>query len=259
MKIILFLSFISLSLGHFNANTTAPLPIVIWHGMGDCCCNPMSMGYVKDLLEKHIPGDVYVHSLEIGDSITQDIENGFFMPVNDQVKLVCDKIAADPKLKGGFNALGFSQGGQFLRAVAQRCPQLGMKNLISFGAQYWHDPLDEKLYREKSLFIAEINNEREPRNASYAENLNRLENFVLVEFADDTVVDPKASEWFGFYTPGQAVEILPLRQSDIYKEDRIGLRKMDREGKLKFLSSPGNHLQFTEDFLVKEIVRPYLL
>lgn len=34
-----------------------------------------------------------------------------------------------------YNALGFSQGGQFLRAVAQICPQ-GMKKLISFGGQH---------------------------------------------------------------------------------------------------------------------------
>ena len=34
----------------------------------------------------------------------------------------------------GYNAIGFSQGGQFLRGVAQKCP--GMKNLISFGGQH---------------------------------------------------------------------------------------------------------------------------
>ena len=31
-----------------------------------------------------------------------------------QIKQVCEKVAADPKLKNGYNALGFSQGGQFL-------------------------------------------------------------------------------------------------------------------------------------------------
>lgn len=31
-----------------------------------------------------------------------------------QVKQVCEKLASDPKLKNGYNALGFSQGGQFL-------------------------------------------------------------------------------------------------------------------------------------------------
>lgn len=28
------------------------LPIVLWHGMGDTCCNPLSIGYLKEHLEK---------------------------------------------------------------------------------------------------------------------------------------------------------------------------------------------------------------
>ena len=38
-------------------------------------------------------------------------------------------------LQGGYNAIGFSQGGQFLRAVAQRCPNPPMKNAVwGFGS-----------------------------------------------------------------------------------------------------------------------------
>ena len=44
----------------------------------------------------------------------KDIENGFLLNANTQVEMVCKKIASDPKLKNGYNALGFSQGGQFL-------------------------------------------------------------------------------------------------------------------------------------------------
>ncbi len=46
--------------------------------------------------------------------LTQDTENGFFSNVNEQVSMVCSQLAQDPKLKGGYNAMGFSQGGQFL-------------------------------------------------------------------------------------------------------------------------------------------------
>ena len=35
---------------------------------GDCCCNPLSMYAIKDIVEKHIEG-IYVRSLEIGDSL----------------------------------------------------------------------------------------------------------------------------------------------------------------------------------------------
>ena len=38
--------------------------------------------------------------------------------------------------KNGYHAVGFSQGGQFLRAVAQRCPDPPMKNLVTMGGQH---------------------------------------------------------------------------------------------------------------------------
>ena len=28
-----------------------PTPVVIWHGMGDSCCNPASMGRIKQVIE----------------------------------------------------------------------------------------------------------------------------------------------------------------------------------------------------------------
>ena len=40
------------------------VPVVIWHGMGDNCCHDFSMGYIKHLLEEHLPG-VYVRSLMV--------------------------------------------------------------------------------------------------------------------------------------------------------------------------------------------------
>ncbi len=80
----------------------------------------------------------------------------------------------------------------------------------------------------------------------------------MVKFEDDTVADPKETEWFDFYAPGQAKVIQKLNESRLYREDWIGLRSMDAEGKLVFLSTPGNHLQFTEEFLVKQIIGPFL-
>lgn len=44
----------------------------------------------------------------------QDIKSGYFVNVNDQVKQVCDEIKNDAKLQRGYNAIGLSQGGQFL-------------------------------------------------------------------------------------------------------------------------------------------------
>ncbi|XP_074636472.1 palmitoyl-protein thioesterase 1-like [Acropora palmata] len=292
-----FATFFALVLTYGLAATNETIPAVIWHGMGDSCCNPFSMGSIKRMLEEKIPG-IYVRSLMIGDSIIEDMENGYFMNANDQVKQVCDKLASDPKLKNGYNALGFSQGGQFFRAVAQRCPSPPMINLISFGgqhqgvygfphcpgenyticnyirkllnlgayqswlqdnlvqAEYWHDPLNEKLYREKSVFLADINQEREVKPA-YKTNLMQLKNFVMVMFGKDTMVDPKETEWFGFYDPGQGKVKYTLQESALYKKDLLGLQQMDKDKKLHFLTAMGDHLQFTDEFFDKEIL-PFL-
>ena len=86
------------------------------------------------MLEGHLP-NVHVHSLMIGESAEEDTLNGFFMSVDHQIEIACDRIAKDPLLQNGYHAMGFSQGGQFLRAVAQKCPQ-GMKTLVSFGGQH---------------------------------------------------------------------------------------------------------------------------
>jgi len=51
------------------------------------------------------------------------------MPVFDQLAYVCDIIKNDPNLQDGYHGLGFSQGSQFLRGIAQTCPEPPMINL----------------------------------------------------------------------------------------------------------------------------------
>ncbi|KAJ8664775.1 hypothetical protein QAD02_006437 [Eretmocerus hayati] len=275
-----------------------PVPIVLWHGMGDSCCFSYSLGQIKNILEARIPG-VYVKSIKIGNNLVEDVENSYFKNVNEQVQQVCKELTEDEALKNGYNAIGFSQGAQFLRAVAQRCSSPPMKNLISLGgqhqgvyglpncaslqhylcnqlrkllnyaayskyiqekfvqAEYWHDPLKESIYKKGSVFLADINNELHV-NESYRENLKKLKNFVMVKFEKDSMVEPRISEWFGFYKPGQAVEIETLHESNLYKEDRLGLKEMDAAGKLHFLSVDGNHLQFTDEWFTNNIIDKFL-
>ncbi|XP_061597086.1 palmitoyl-protein thioesterase 1 [Cololabis saira] len=282
---------------HQDHQDNGTVPLVLWHGMGDSCCNPLSMGAMKKFIQQEIPG-VYVLSLMIGKNVIQDTENGFFLDVNEQVSMACSQLAQDPKLQGGYNAMGFSQGSQFLRAVAQRCPSPPMKTLVSVGgqhqgvyglprcpgesshicdmiraalnkgaysdlvqkhlvqAQYWHDPLHEDLYQQHSLFLADINQER-GINETYRKNLQQLEKFVMVKFLNDTMVDPVASEWFGFLKAGQAKETETLQESQLYKQDRLGLAAMDAAGKLVFLATEGDHLQFSRAWFVANLV-PFL-
>ena len=82
-----------------------------------------------------IPG-TYTVSVQIGHSLEMDTANSILMSANDQVSYVCNMIARDPNLAGGYNALGISQGGLLMRGVAQRCPDPPMKNLVTFGSPH---------------------------------------------------------------------------------------------------------------------------
>lgn len=81
---------------------------------------------------------------------------------------------------------------------------------------------------------------------------------VLVQFLNDTIVQPRESGWFGFYAPGQDQKLIDLRNTTLYKEDWIGLKQLDQSGRLKLLSTLGNHLQFTIEWFQQNIVEPFL-
>jgi len=272
-----------------------PTPVVLWHGMGDTY---LGMSSIKKIIQDTIPG-AYVHALMIGNNIAADEIAGFIGDANNIIDMQCRKIAEDPELQNGYNAIGFSQGGQFLRGIAQRCPNPPMKNLVTFGAQhqgvygfpncpgennmlcdlvremlnygayvdfvqsfliqaqYWHDPLHFETYVDKSIFIAELNNEKPVKNETYAINFAKLENFIMVKHNQDSMVEPRESSHFEFYSPGQSDVILPLRESPIYLEDRIGLKALDEKGALHELSVEGDHLQFSRQWFIDEILNVF--
>lgn len=258
------------------------------------------MASMQSVLHHFIPG-VYIHSLCFGETGVEDNKSGFFGNANDLVAAACHAISSDPGLQDGYHAIGFSQGGQFLRAVAQRCPHPPVLNLITIGsqhqgisamarcsdahgricwaartiinfgaylscvqyrsiqAQYWHDPLHEDNYRRKSIFLADINNEREPRNASYVKNLLKLRNLVMVQFAGDTMVTPTHSSTFGFFAPGQMSRILTMTETELYQKDYIGLKRLHESGRVDIHALPGNHMEFDNLWFVNEIIDRYLL
>ena len=96
-KNLFYLSILSIFV---YAGDEKPLPIVLWHGMGDNCCHSFSMGAIKEMLEKALPG-VHVNSLMIGQSPNEDTLNGFFKSVDQQIDIACALIKNDTKLQNG--------------------------------------------------------------------------------------------------------------------------------------------------------------
>lgn len=54
-------------------------------------------------------------------SFAADMVSSYYGDMNEEIAKACRFLAEQDDLKGGFNMIGFSQGGQFSRAVVQRC------------------------------------------------------------------------------------------------------------------------------------------
>lgn len=275
-----------------NPSTTSdddddsPLPVILWHGLGDAS-NAKGLSEVADLISDVHPG-TYVHIISASGQ-GDDRSASFFGDINAQLELVCTTLATDPILSTApaVDAIGFSQGGQFLRGYIERCNDPPVRNLITFGsqhngitqfqkcksltdllcqaanallkgstlwskyvqthlipAQYYRDENDYENYLEYSNFLADINNERKEKNATYKENLSKLENFVMLLFKDDMTVIPKESGWFASVNETEDERtIRKVQNTTIYQEDWIGLKELDKKGALTFGELDGEHMQ----------------
>jgi len=277
-----------------TASDDTPLPVILWHGLGD---NYAADGIndVAALIEETHPG-TFVYPIRLAEDPSGDRSASFLGNTSEQIAKACADIAAHPILSTApaIDALGFSQGGLFLRGYVERCNTPPVRSLVTFGsphngiadytpcgatdrlckgamallhvntwssfvqsrlvpAQYYRTldedtglPTDE--YLEYSNLLADLNNERALKNKTYAKNIAKLENFVLYEFANDTTVLPKESEWFAEVNITSA-EVTPLKKRDLYKEDWLGLRSLDEKGGLVFKTAPGGHMQLSEEVL----------
>lgn len=113
-----------------------PLPLIIWHGLGDSYGNK-GLQEVAALAEEVNPGTL-VYLVKQGSDANADQRATFFGNLNDQVDQLCSDLAADPIISTApaVDALGFSQGGQFLRAYVERCNFPPVRSLVTFGSQH---------------------------------------------------------------------------------------------------------------------------
>lgn len=273
-----------------------PLPVVIWHGLGDSA-DADGLKDVAELIDEIHPG-TYTYLIAPNNKAgSADRQASFFGNVTEQLESVCHALAHDRILRTApaIDAVGFSQGGQFLRGYIERCGSWAPKvrSLITFGSQHngiaefqkcasptdwvcqganailksstvWSDfaqsrlvpaqyyrPIDDyDNYLEHSNFLADINNERPLKNTTYADNLAALDKFVMVLFRADQTVIPKESGWFAEVNT-TAATVTQLRDRPIYKDDWIGLKRLDEKNGLEFLAVEGEHMQLKTKDLKK--------
>ncbi|KAI9693151.1 MAG: hypothetical protein M1822_005147 [Bathelium mastoideum] len=115
----------------------APLPLILWHGLGD---NYAADG-INDVLslaaEVH-PGTV-TYAIRLGDDAGSDRTASFLGNTTTQIQEVCDAITSHPVLSNAsaVDALGFSQGGVLLRGMIQRCgDKIKVRSLVTFGSPH---------------------------------------------------------------------------------------------------------------------------
>lgn len=112
---------------------------------------------------------------------------------------------------------------------------------ISF-AQYWKSPLNQTAYLKYSGFLADVNNEREVKNATYRQNLISVNKAIFLHALEDHIVVPSTSEVWQFYNWGQdSVVAANITQTATYQGDWIGLKTLDQTGKLTLASVNCTH------------------
>lgn len=116
--------------------SSKPLPLLIWHGLGDRY-DADGLQSTGELAQKVHPG-TFVYYIRTDEDGGNDRKNTFFGNVTTQIEEVCEAIHNEPKLDGQLrvDALGFSQGGQFLRGLIERCDGLSVRSLVTFGSQH---------------------------------------------------------------------------------------------------------------------------
>lgn len=269
-------------------------PVVIWHGLGDNW-NSSGIHRVEEIFASYYPG-IRVHSISLNDDPLKDQQRSMFGDANVDIEQVCDTLTNMDYLSNGFDAIGFSQGGVLMRALIERCASVKVINFISFGsphmgvselplcddkdwlckrrnallkkqiwydsvqkrvipAQYFRDPRQYDKYLEHSNLLADINNEREDINSTYTERFSEINKLVLVSFLQDTTVVPKQSSMFGDMDYfGNEIN---WRDTRLYRDDLIGLRKLDQAGKVTMLEIDDEHMRIPED-MIHHIAKTYI-
>ena len=265
--LLIFLFIISLSLCTY--------PIAVFHGILESCDMPNTSKLVNDL--KNDLG-VHVECIEIGNGFLDTIMKN----MTSQVKEACEKINSNPNFQSKFNILGFSQGTLIGRYIIEKCqmkgqvmrymsidgPQMGIGSIpkitcgtfcdflvnitvpIFYGlsgriapADYFRFKYDQQYYMENNIFLKMLNNENEEKDEEIKKRFSSLEKVKLIKNNNDTTIVPRESSWFEFYD-FEGHNIIPLKESDFYIKDYIGLRKLDEEGKVTFATFRGEHILY---------------
>ncbi|XMA16463.1 hypothetical protein WAI453_009254 [Rhynchosporium graminicola] len=272
-----------------NSDDT-PLPLVIWHGLGDNYAAD-GLADVAALAEKVHPG-TFVYIIRLDEDASSDRTATFFGNLTLQIQKVCSDLASHPILgtAPAIDALGFSQGGQFLRGYIERCNNPPVRSLVTFGSQHngisefqtcdsgdWLCKGAQGLLRSNT-WSSFVQNQLVP--AQYFRDPLQLDDYLsysnfLADINNERVLKNETYkenleklERFTMVLFEEDETVIPkesswwaevdengnvtaLRDREIYKEDWLGLKGLDEKGALKFESTKGRHMSLSSKILRK--------
>lgn len=268
-------------------NDDTPLPLVIWHGLGDSF-NSEGLRSIGALAEAVNPG-TFVYYIHVNDDSNSDRSATWFGNVTEHLDTICSQIATHPILSTApkIDALGFSQGGQFLRGFVERCNAPPVRSLVTFGSQHngitefkQCPPTDWLCRSAMSLLRNSVWSEfvqgrlvpaqyyRDPQQ--YDKYLQHSNFLADINNEHDTKNETykihlaSLEHFVMFMFKDDTVAIpketawfeevngtltLPLRARPLYYKNWLGLRDLDRKGGLKFRLAPGDHMELDEKLL----------
>lgn len=258
-----------------------PLPIVLVHGI---MSDDHAMKPTEKYIQKYLP-NTYVKSVKLGAgmltsfcNMRQQVEwlrkeiqkdphlkNGFNIIAHSQGGLVARAFIQqynEPQVHN-FISWGSPQNGIYglpgnydnkffwLNHLTSHMHTFLYSPLfqkyVSFS-NYWKDPFNSVLYLTECNFLPYINNEIvHTCNKIYKDNLCSIDSMVLVKSLQEDIVDPADSCHFGCYKNNCRTEVIDMFHSDLYIQDRIGLKTLYESGRLHLKTANCTHANFQED------------
>ena len=256
---------------------TFSMPIAVFHGIGDSCSNS-GMQSITSYFGREVGS--YSKCIETAGGFFDFL----FYSFEEQYKSACKAINADRNFDGDFSVVGLSQGALLARAVIEKCEMKGrVKRYVSIGgpqagvakvpqctggwicsvingiadtfiynyfvqnfigpAGYFKNANNLYAYQQGSIFLADLNNEKDTKNPDYKARMINLDKVVLIKFAADTMILPGETAWFSFINVND--EVINYKDTELYKQDFIGIKTLDEANKIHFVTLPGNHLRFS--------------
>ena len=246
---------------------------------------------VGALAEETNPG-TYVYYIRLSSDPSADRRASFLSNLTESISQVCSDLATHPILSTApaINGLGFSQGGQFLRAYVERCNSPRVANLVTFGSQhngisdFQNCALDDwvcqgargvlrantwsafvqarfvpaQYFRDPddlARYLEHSNFLADVNNEREGKNKTYRANMKRLErFAMFVFGDDRTvvPKESGWFSEvnGTSGEVTRLQDRRMYKEDWLGLRWLDNEKRLEFREAPGKHMELSDELLV---------